>query len=174
MSWNSRGRPRHDRVQWSQSETEREVSSGITRRWNLSVYTNELLYKTETGLGTSKTNLRSQKKEEGWAKTGIAPDTLIRTQQVIRKDTLSCTENPLNTLFRARVDNHLQISESSSWTPKNLRHKPVLFQYIIRKASTKECAKCCTIALISHASKVMLKILQVRLQQYVNQEFPDV
>ena len=35
-------------------------------------------------------------------------------------------------------------------------------------------AKECTIALISHASKVMLKILQVRLQQYVNQEFPDV
>ena len=31
----------------------------------------------------------------------------------------------------------------------------------------------CTIALISHASKVMLKILQARLQQYVNQEFPD-
>ena len=32
----------------------------------------------------------------------------------------------------------------------------------------------CTIALISHASKVMLKILQVRLQQYINQELPDV
>ena len=32
----------------------------------------------------------------------------------------------------------------------------------------------CTIALISHASKVMLKILQARLQQYVNREFPDV
>ena len=35
-------------------------------------------------------------------------------------------------------------------------------------------AKECTIALISHASKVMLKILQVRLQQYVNHELPDV
>ena len=38
----------------------------------------------------------------------------------------------------------------------------------------KECSKDCTIALISHASKVMLKILQVRLQQYVNHELPDV
>ena len=38
----------------------------------------------------------------------------------------------------------------------------------------KECSNYHTIALISHASKVMLKILQARLQQYVNQEFPDV
>ena len=38
----------------------------------------------------------------------------------------------------------------------------------------KECSNYCTIALISHASKVMLKILQARLQQYVNGELPDV
>ena len=38
----------------------------------------------------------------------------------------------------------------------------------------KECSNYCTIALISHASKVMLKILQARLQQYVNCELPDV
>ena len=37
----------------------------------------------------------------------------------------------------------------------------------------KECSNYCTIELISHASKVMLKILQPRLQQYVNQELPD-
>ena len=37
-----------------------------------------------------------------------------------------------------------------------------------------ECSKYCTIALISHASKVMLKILHLRLQQYVNHELPDV
>ena len=37
-----------------------------------------------------------------------------------------------------------------------------------------ECSNYCTIALISHASKVMLKILQARLQQYVNHELPDV
>ena len=38
----------------------------------------------------------------------------------------------------------------------------------------RQCSNYCTIALISHASKVMLKILQARLQQYVNCEIPDV
>ena len=42
------------------------------------------------------------------------------------------------------------------------------------KDNAKECAKYHTITLISHASKVMLKILQVRLQQYMDQELPDV
>ena len=42
------------------------------------------------------------------------------------------------------------------------------------KGSAKECSNNCTIALISHVSKVMLKILQARLQQYVNHELPDV
>ena len=41
-------------------------------------------------------------------------------------------------------------------------------------SNTKECSNYCTIALISYACKVMLKILQVRLQQYVNCELPDV
>ena len=42
------------------------------------------------------------------------------------------------------------------------------------KGNPKECTNYCTIALISHASKVMLKILQARLQKYVNRELPDV
>ena len=41
-------------------------------------------------------------------------------------------------------------------------------------SNPKECSNYCTIALISHASKVMLKILQARLQHYVNCELPDV
>ena len=45
---------------------------------------------------------------------------------------------------------------------------------ILRKGNAKECSNYCTIALISHASKVMLKILQARLQHYVNHELPDV
>ena len=45
---------------------------------------------------------------------------------------------------------------------------------IPKKGNAKECSNYCTIALISHASKVMLKILQARLQQYVNRELPDV
>ena len=43
-----------------------------------------------------------------------------------------------------------------------------------KKGNAKECSKMCTIALISHAGKVMLKILQVRLQQYMNHELSEV
>ena len=43
-----------------------------------------------------------------------------------------------------------------------------------KKGNAKECSKSHTIALISHASKVMLKILQARLQQHMNRELPDV
>ena len=43
-----------------------------------------------------------------------------------------------------------------------------------KKGNVKECSNYHTIALIPHASKVMLKILQARLQQYVNRELPDV
>ena len=48
------------------------------------------------------------------------------------------------------------------------------FHYNPKKGNAKECSNYCTIALISHASKVMLKILQARLQQYMNHELPDV
>ena len=49
-----------------------------------------------------------------------------------------------------------------------------VFIPISKKGNTKECSKYCTISFISHASKVMLKILQARLQQYLNRELPDV
>ena len=45
---------------------------------------------------------------------------------------------------------------------------------IPKKSNAKDCSNYHTIALISHVDKVMLKCLQVRLQQYMNQEFPDV
>ena len=44
----------------------------------------------------------------------------------------------------------------------------------LKERQCQKCSNYCTIALISHASKVMLKIIQARLQQYVNQELPDV
>ena len=49
-----------------------------------------------------------------------------------------------------------------------------VFIPIPKKGNAKECSKYCTIALISHASKVMLKVLQARLQNYMNHELPDV
>ena len=52
--------------------------------------------------------------------------------------------------------------------------KRSVFTQIPKKGNAKECSNYCTIALISHASKVMLKILQARLQQYMNRELPDV
>ena len=50
----------------------------------------------------------------------------------------------------------------------------VSFYSNTKKGDDKECSNDCTIALISHTSKVMLNILQARLQQYVNCELPDV
>ena len=52
--------------------------------------------------------------------------------------------------------------------------KRSVFIPIPKKGNTKECSNYHTIALISHPSKVMLKILQARVQQYVNCELPDV
>ena len=52
--------------------------------------------------------------------------------------------------------------------------KRSIFIPIPKKGNAKECSNYRTIALISHASKAMLKILQARLQQYVNSELPDI
>ena len=52
--------------------------------------------------------------------------------------------------------------------------KMSVFTPVPKKGNAKECLNYCTIELISHTSKVMLKILQARLQQYVNHELPDV
>ena len=64
-----------------------------------------------------------------------------------------------------------QIWKTQHW-PQNWKRS--VFIPIPQKGNAKECSNYCTIALISHASKVMLKILQARLQQYVNRELPDV
>ena len=60
-----------------------------------------------------------------------------------------------------------QIWKTQDW-------KRSVFISIPRKGNEKECSKYCTTVLISHSSKLMFKILQARLQQYVNQELPDV
>ena len=71
--------------------------------------------------------------------------------------------------------------QDSSEAEKKLRLTCSFSYFIIRLpkknhnyvGSTKECSNYRTVALISHASKVMLKILQARLQQHMNQEIPD-
>ena len=64
-----------------------------------------------------------------------------------------------------------QIWKTQQWLQN---WKRSVFIPIPKKGNAKECSNYCTIALISHASKVMLKILQARFQQYVNQELTDV
>ena len=59
-------------------------------------------------------------------------------------------------------------------SPVATRLEHSVFISITKKGNAKECSNYCTIALISHARKVMLKILQARFQQYMNQEIPDV
>ena len=63
-----------------------------------------------------------------------------------------------------------QIWKTQQW-PQDW--KMSVFIPIAKKGNAKGCSNYCTIVLISHASKVMLKVLQARLQQYMNQELPD-
>ena len=64
-----------------------------------------------------------------------------------------------------------QIWRTQQWPQE---WKRSLFIPIPKKGNAKECSNYCTIALILHTSKVMLKILQVRLQQYMNHKLPDI
>ena len=64
--------------------------------------------------------------------------------------------------------------KNSKWLKRRKLHLEKVFIPIPKKGNAKGCSNYHTIALISHASKVMLKILQARLQQYVNCELPDV
>ena len=63
-----------------------------------------------------------------------------------------------------------QIWKTQQW-PQDWKRS--VFIPISKKSHAKECSNYCTIALISHARKVMLKILHAKLQQYINQELPD-
>ena len=64
-----------------------------------------------------------------------------------------------------------QIWKTQQW-PQDWKRS--VFISIPKKGNAKECSNYCTIALISYANKIMLKILHTRLQQYLNQEVPEV
>ena len=80
--------------------------------------------------------------------------------QILKDDAVK----PLNSICQ-------QIWKTQQW-PQDW--KKSVFIPIPKKGNAQECSNYHTIALISHTSKVMLKILQDRLQQYMNREFPDV
>ena len=82
-------------------------------------------------------------------------------------------------LFQILKDDAVKVLHSicqQIWKTQQLPQdwKRSVFIPVPKKGNVKECSNYCTIALISHVSKVMLKILQARLQQYVNYELPDV
>ena len=82
-------------------------------------------------------------------------------------------------LFKSLKDDAIKVLRSlcqQIWKTQQSPHdwKRLILIPIPKKGSTKECANHRTIALFSHTSKVMLKILQGKLQQYVNHELPDV
>ena len=80
-------------------------------------------------------------------------------------------------LFQILKDDAVKVLHSicqQIWKIQPQDWKWSVFILIPKKGNAKECSNYPTIALISHASKVMLKILQARLQQYVNCELPDV
>ena len=66
------------------------------------------------------------------------------------------------------------LENSAVFIPIPKDWKRSVFNPIPKKGNVKKCSNYHTIALVSHASKVMLKILQARLQQYVNHELTDV
>ena len=115
--------------------------------------------------------------------TDLEPDIL---ECEVKQALESITTNKANggdgipvELFQILIDDPLkelysicqQIWKTQQW-PEDWKRS--VFVPIPKKGNAKECSNYCTIALISHASKVMLKILQARLQQYVNHELPDV
>ena len=80
-------------------------------------------------------------------------------------------------LFQILKDDAVKVLHSicqQIWKTQPQDWKRSVFIPVPNKGNAKECSNYRTIALISHASKVMLKILQARLQQYVNHELPDV
>ena len=82
-------------------------------------------------------------------------------------------------LFQILKDDAVKVLHSICqhiWKTQHWPHdwKRSAFIQIPKKGNAKECSNYCTIALVSYTSKVMLKILQAMLQQYVNRELPDV
>ena len=82
-------------------------------------------------------------------------------------------------LFQIRKDDAVNVLHSicqQIWKTQQRSQdgKRSVFIPTPKKGNAKKCSNYCTIALISHTSKAILRVLQVMLQQYVNREFPDV
>ena len=120
--------------------------------------------------------------------THLEPDVLeCEVKWALRSITMnkaSVADGSLVELFQILKDDAVKVlhSISSKFGKLSRGHRTGKDQFSFqsqrkampKKGNAKECSNYCTIVLISHASKLMLKILQARLQQYMNREFPDV
>ena len=138
--------------------------------------------------------MRWQEYTEELDKSGLSdPENHDGVFTVLEQDMLECEVKwPQKTLLRTKImevmefqlsyfkSQQIMLSSAALNMSANLENSAVatglemVFIPIPKKDSTKECSNVCTISLISHASKVMLNILQARLQQQVNQEILDV
>ena len=94
------------------------------------------------------------------SKANGADETPVELFQILKDDAVSVLHSICQQIWKTQ-------QRPQDW-------KRSVFIPIPKKVNAKECSNYCTIAFISHTSKVMLKILQARLQQYVNHEIPDV
>ena len=115
--------------------------------------------------------------------TNLEPDILeceVKwALEIITMNKVSGADGILVELFQILKDDAVKVMHSicqQIWKTQQWPQdwKRSLFISIPKKGNAKECSNYHTIALISHASKVMLNILQARLQQYVNHKLPDV
>ena len=115
--------------------------------------------------------------------TYLEPDILECEIQLalgrITKNKASGGDGILVELFQILKDDTVKVLHSMCQTVWKTQQWPQdwkrsIFIPIPKKGNAKECSNYCIIAFISHTSKVMLKILQARLQQYMNRELPDV
>ena len=105
--------------------------------------------------------------EVKWALGGITTNKATRGDRILFELFQILKDDSVKVLLSVCQ----QIWKTQQWPQGRKRS---VFIPIPKKGNDKECSNYCRIALIPHASKVMLKILQARLQQYVNCELPDV
>ena len=110
--------------------------------------------------GPYKTSLRKKKKKITKNKVSRGDGIPVELFQILKDDAVKVLHSRCQQIWKAQL-----------W-PQDWKRS--VFIPIPKKGNVKECSNYCTIALISHTSTAMLKILQARLQQYVNRELPDV
>uniref|UniRef100_A0A670HQE2 Reverse transcriptase domain-containing protein n=1 Tax=Podarcis muralis TaxID=64176 RepID=A0A670HQE2_PODMU len=142
----------------------------IKKRWQ--EYTEELYQKDMDGAYTSGSVVADLEpdileSEVKWALESTANNKASGSDDIPAELFKILKDDPVKVLHKICQ----QILKTQRW-PEDWRRS--VYTPIPRKGSAKECSNYCTIALISHASKVMLKILQGRLKKYVDRELPEV